>query len=253
MTLPITGASNRQPPLLEIGILTIGKPTLAMALSSLLLQDEPNIRIHIVDTSPSPIIDRYEVQCVLRLAADRHITCTYEHLHDAKRAFSLGKLAIMEALKGPNICFMDDDVVMPSRALTPILDYVREHPVYGWLAPFCKNAGTARTALAGRPHYSPGGVFHQDRLVRNILLEYYETTVDVLDKQRSHGKVWETAFLTELFPLLGRETLVQEQNVIYHLDYHERPNWDLLQEDLVRASRQKAEQLLAKYRKVMTV
>jgi hypothetical protein len=189
---------------------------------------------------------------VLRLAADRQITCTYEHLHDDRRAFSLGKLALLETLKGSNVCFMDDDVVMPSQALTMVLEWVREHPVYGWLSPYCKNAGTARTALAGRPHYSPGGVFHQDKLVRNILLEYYETTVDVLDKQRTHGKVWEIAFLTELFPMLGRETHVQSENVIYHLDYHERPNWDLLQEDLVRTSRAKAEQLVAKYKKVMT-
>ncbi|MDQ3927706.1 MAG: glycosyltransferase family 2 protein [Chloroflexota bacterium] len=237
--------------LLEIGILTIGKPTLSMALSSLLLQDERRIRIHIVDTAPSPIINRPEVQCVLRLAADREIRCTYEHVHDDKRAFSTGKLAIIETLSGPNICFMDDDVVMPSQALATMLRFFEQNPVYGWLAPYCKNAGTVRTALSGRSHYSPGGVFYQDKLVRNILLEYYETTVDVLDKQRSSNKVWEIAFLTELFPLLGRTTNVQNDNVIYHLDYHERPNWDLLQEDLVRTSRRKAEELVGKYSKVM--
>src|SRR5439155_10171762 len=109
-----------------------------------------------------------------------------------------------------------------------------------------------RTALAGRPHYSPGGVFRQDKLVRNILLEYYETTTDVLDKHNARDKVWEIAFLTELFPLLGRETHVQMDNVIYPLDYQERPNWDLLREDLVRNSRRKAEELVAKYRKVMS-
>lgn len=234
-------------PALEIGILTIGKPTLSMALSSLLLQDERDIRIHIVDTAPSPIIDRVEVQSVLRLAADRGIRCTYDHLHDEKRAFSLGRLVLLEALSGPNVCFMDDDVVMPSGAITQLLSFIRENPVYGWLAPFCKNAGTVRTALAGRPHYSPGGVFYQDPLVRNILLEYYETTVDVLDKQRAANKVWEIAFLTELFPLLGRSATVQKENVIYHLDYHERPNWDLLQESLVSTSRRKAEALVAKY------
>jgi hypothetical protein len=238
-------------PLLEIGILTIGKPTLAMALSSVLLQEEPRIRIHLVDTSPTPIIDKMEVQCALRLAADRHITCSYEHLHDEKRAFSMGRLALLETLKGPNVCFMDDDVVMPSRALTAVLAYLDTHPDYGWLSPFCKNAGTARTALAGRPHYSPGGVFRQDKLVRNILLEYYETTVDVLDKAKDKNKMWEIAFLTELFPLLGRETYVQDTNVIYHLDYHERPNWDLLQDDLVRASHRKAEELVEKYTRVM--
>jgi hypothetical protein len=243
--------SDAGEPLLEIGILTIGKPTLAMALSSLLLQDEQRIRIHIVDTAPSPIIDRTEVQSALRLAADRQIICSYEHLHDDKRAFSLGRLALLEALKGHNICFMDDDVVMPSQALTLMLQSVSSHPEYGWLAPFCKNAGTRHTHLAGKPHYSPGGVFRQDVLVRNILLEYYETTVDVLDKQKARGKVWEIAFLTELFPLLNRETHVQESNVIYHLDYNERPNWDLLQEDLMRTSRLKAEELVDKYNKVM--
>src|SRR5947207_11575153 len=97
--------TNPSTPLLEIGILTIGKPTLAMALSSVLLQEERRIRIHLVDTSPAPIIDRTEVQFALRLAADRQITCSYEHLHDDKRAFSLGRLALLETLKGPHVCF----------------------------------------------------------------------------------------------------------------------------------------------------
>ncbi|HKP51254.1 MAG TPA: glycosyltransferase family A protein [Chloroflexia bacterium] len=250
VTAPST-LSGEQTTLLEIGILTLGKPTLSMALSSLLLQDEPRIRIHIVDTADAPIINRPEVQSVLRLAADREITCSYEHLHDDKRAFSLGRLALLETLKGPNICFMDDDIVMPSQALTLMLDFIREHPNYGWLAPYCKNVTTVRTALAGRPHYSPGGVFRQDKLVRNILLEYYESTVDVLDRQRTASKVWEIAFLTELFPLLDRPTHVQDDNVIFHLDFHERPNWDLLQEDLVRKSRRKAEELIKKYSGVM--
>jgi hypothetical protein len=240
-------------PLMEIGILTIGKPTLSMALSSLLLQDEQRIRIHIVDTAPQPIIDRVEVQSVLRLAADRGIRCTYDHLHDDKRAFSLGRLSLLEELNGSNICFMDDDVVMPSGAITQMLGFIDSNPDYGWLAPFCKNAGTVRTALAGRPHYSPGGVFRQDKLVRNILLDYYESAVDVLDKQRSGQKMWEIAFLTELFPLLGRSATVQSENVIYHLDYHERPNWDLRQESLVSNSRKRAEELIAKYKRAMNV
>jgi hypothetical protein len=251
LTAPPSYSQDDGEPLLEIGILTIGKPTLSMALSSLLLQDEQRIRIHIVDTAPTPIIDRVEVQSVLRLAADRGIRCTYDHLHDEKRAFSLGRLALLEALSGPNICFTDDDVVMPSGAIPQLLAFIRDHPDYGWLAPYCKNAGTIRTALGGRPHYSPGGVFHQDRLVRNILLEYYDSTVDVLDKQNSNNKVWEIAFLTELFPLLGRSATVQSDNVIYHLDYHERPNWDLLQESLISTSRRKAEELIKKYSGVM--
>lgn len=254
--VPVTGAptaSGSAPgePMLEIGVLTIGKPTLSMALSSLLLQDDKRIRIHIVDTSPAPIIDRMEVQSALRLAADRGIRCTYDHLHDPRRGFSMGRMALLEALNGPNVCFMDDDVVMPAGAVTRLLAFIAENRVYGWLAPFCKNAGTLRTALAGKPHYSPGGVFYQDKLVRNILLEYYENTVDVLDKQRASSKVWEIAFLTELFPLLGRSTNVQNDNVIFHLDYHERPNWDLLQESLVLNSRRKAQELVAKYVSVM--
>jgi hypothetical protein len=44
---------------------------------------------------------------------------------------------------------------------------------------------------------------------------------------------------------------VQNNNVIYHLDYQERPNWDLLREDLVRHSRRKAEELVRKYKSVM--
>lgn len=247
----MTNTGSGDKPLLEIGILTIGKPTLSMALSSLLLQDERRIRVHIVDTAPQPIIDRVEVQSVLRLAADRGIRCTYDHLHDDKRGFSLGRLTLLEALSGAHVCFMDDDVVMPSGAIAQMLHYIENSPEYGWLSPYCKNAGTVRTALAGRPHYSPGGAFRQDKLVRNILLEYYDTTVDVLDKQRSSQKVWEIAFLTELFPLLGRSTTVQSENVIYHLDYSERPNWDLLQESLVSNSRKKAEELIAKYRKAM--
>jgi hypothetical protein len=236
---------------LEIGILTLGKPTLSMALSSLLLQDEPNIRIHIVDTAPLPIINRPEVQSVLRLAADRNIICSYEHLRDEQRAFSLGRLALLETLKGPNVCFMDDDIVMPSRALTRMLSYIAKHPHYGWLAPFCKNVATVRTALAGKEHYSPGGVFRQDKLVRAILLEYYETTVDALDRRAASRKVWEIAFLTELFPMLKRSTHVQSDNVIFHLDFQERPNWDLLREDLVRNSRAKASDLVAKYGKML--
>lgn len=237
-------------PLVEIGVLTIGKPTFTMAVSSLLLQDEQQIRIHIVDTAATPIINRQEVQWVLRLAADRGVTCTYEHLHDEDRAFSVGRLALLETLRGSNLCFMDDDIVMPAGALRAMLDYTGRHPSFGWLAPTCKNIVTIRTALGDAPRFSPGGILRQDRLIRNILLEYYETTVDVLDK-RPASKVWEIAFLTELFPMLGRSTHVQSGNVIYHLDYNERPNWNLLREDLVRATRRKAEELVAKYSKAM--
>ena len=35
--------------------------------------------------------------------------------------------------------------------------------------------------------------------------------------------------------------------MIYHLDYHERPNWELLRDDLLRTSRRKAQELVLRY------
>jgi hypothetical protein len=69
----------------------------------------------------------------------------------------------------------------------------------------------------------------------------------VLDAQRSADKVWELAFLTELFPALGRPCFVQEDNVSYHLDYHERVRWELMEDRLMRRSRQKLSDLLAQH------
>ncbi len=102
---------------IEIGILTKGKPTLSLALGSLLLQENRNIRIHIVDTSESPVIKRDDVVYALRLAFDREIPCGYEHSRERRRAFSVGRLKLLESLKGPHVCFMDDDVVMASSTL----------------------------------------------------------------------------------------------------------------------------------------
>ena len=45
----------------EIGILTSGKPTLGMTLSSLLMQQVQNIRVYIVDTAEKPVINRDDV------------------------------------------------------------------------------------------------------------------------------------------------------------------------------------------------
>jgi hypothetical protein len=53
--------------------------------------------------------------------------------------------------------------------------------------------------------------------------------------------------------MLNRSTYVQADNVIFHLDFQERPNWDLLREDLVRNSREKARALVAKYSKMSEV
>ena len=84
-------------------------------------------------------------------------------------------------------------------------------------------------------------------LVRKILLDYYDSTIDVLDRMKAPRKVWETAFLTSLFPLLGRPGVVQEDNVVYHLDYNERTEWSLWEGSHVHFSAAKAAELVAKY------
>lgn len=237
---------------IEIGILTKGKPTLSMALVSLLLQENRNIRIHIVDTSESPVIRRDDIVFALRLAFDREIPCGYEHSREKRRAFSVGRLKLLQALTGQHVCFMDDDVVMASSTLALMLPVLQANPGYGYISPFCKNAGFVGGPLAGVPHFSPGGVFYQDELVRKILLEYYETTTDVLDEKKVPNKVWEISFLTELFSLLGRKCIVLPDTVIYHLDYREPPNnlnWD--EAKLVWTSAAKARELVSKYAPVV--
>jgi len=231
----------------EIGILTKGKPTLGMVLVSLLLQEMHDISIHIVDTSESPVVRRDDVVFALRLAFDRGIPCTYEYLRERERAFSVGRLKLLESLRGRHICFMDDDVVFASSTLPRLLRQAGSVGEYGYVAPTCRNAGMPGGALGGRAHYGPGGIFYQDEIVRTILLEYYSTTVDALDRKKARAKVWEIAFLTELFEALGRPYFVQTDNVCYHLDYGERPNWDLADTALLRNSLVKARELVAKY------
>ena len=231
----------------QIGILTKGKPTLGMVLVSLLLQEMHDISIHIVDTSESPVVRRDDVVFALRLAFDRGIQCTYEYSRERERAFSVGRLKLLESLRGRHVCFMDDDVVFASSTLPRLLRQARSVGEYGYVAPTCRNAGMPGGALGGRTHYGPGGIFYQDEMVRAILLEYYSTTVDVLDRKKARAKVWEIAFLTELFDALGRPYFVQADNVCYHLDYSERPNWDLADTALLRNSLLKAGELVAKY------
>lgn len=233
---------------IEIGILTKGKPTLSMALASLLLQENLNLRIHIVDTSDRPVIKRDDVVYAMRLAFDRNIPCGYEHSREKRRAFSVGRLKLLEALTGPHVCFMDDDVVMASSTLATMMPVLQTNPGYGFISPFCKNAGFVGGPLAGVPHFSPGGIFFQDELVRKVLLEYYATTTDVLDEKKTNEKVWEISFLTELFTLLERKCVVLPDMVTYHLDYREAPNnlrWD--EARLVRASSLKARELVKKH------
>lgn len=229
---------------LEIGILTRGKPTLGMALASLLLQDGTPLRIYVVDTSETPVINREDIVFALRLAFDREIQCGYEYSRERERAFSLGKLRLLENLRGPFIAFVDDDIVIPSSTLRAMRGRASDDSLFGYIAPTCKNAVMVNDLLAGQPHYSPGGVIHQDEAVRAILSHYYATTVDVLDRQRSDEKVWETAFLTELFAVLERPRITLPDALTYHLDYSESPDWELARHDLVRRSASKARELV---------
>jgi hypothetical protein len=233
----------------DVGILTKGKPTLGMTLVTLLLQEDVRIRVHLVDTSEKPVIKRDDVLFALKLAQDRGIICEYEYSKERQRAFSVGRLRLLESLTGPHTCFIDDDIVLPSSALAGLAATVFGKGEYGWVAPRCVNAGASRGFLADRPHYSPGGLFYQDDLVRSILLDYYESTVDVLDARSTPDTVWELAFLTELFPALGRETRVQESSISYHLDYHRGMRWELTEERLLARSRAKVDELVSRHRK----
>jgi glycosyltransferase involved in cell wall biosynthesis len=227
----------------EIGILTRGKPTLGMTLSSLLLQEVRDIRIFIVDTAEKPVINRDDVAFSLRLAMDRDIPCNYEYLREKNRAFSAGRLRILEALKGRHLCFMDDDIVIASSTLARLLEAANSSQDYGFIAPACEHSVFPHDFRSETPLYATGALICQDEVVRGILMEYYRTSVDVLDKARSRDKVWEPAFLTRLFPALGRSCVVQEDNLVYHLDYREPKNWDALQEQIFGRSARMAEEL----------
>src|SRR5260370_40972886 len=128
---------------------------------------------------------------------------------------------LLKTVIGPLIAFMDDDIVLAGMAAIASLARRATElgPRLGWVAPYCVNAGSARGFLRDTPHYSPGGIFAQDDVVRNILLEYYDNNTDGLDARGPRERVWELEFLTELFPALGRTTEVQHDTVSYHLDY----------------------------------
>jgi len=218
--------SNQQPdPPIQVGILTKGKPTLGMVLASLLLQEAVQVRIHVVDTSAQPVINRPDVQFALRLAADRGLYTSYDFVGESNRAFSAGKARLIRELNGPHICLMDDDIVMPSAALAGLAAVVRDAGIYGYISPYCRNAVSPAGLPTNRPSFSPGALIYQDDVVRRILLEYYDTTVDILDRQPSEQKVWELGFLTRLFEALGRPVIRQGDIVVYHLDYHENSTW----------------------------
>lgn len=222
---------------------------LATVIANLVLQEEHSIEIFIVDTGDQPSIKRVDVMSVLRLAQDRNVRCEYELHRDRQRAFSAGRLALLKSLTGPLIAFMDDDVVLAGMAAMAALARRAEElgPKLGWVSPYCVNAGSARGFLKDSPHYSPGGIFAQDEIVRNILLEYYNNNTDVLDARGPRERVWELEFLTELFPALGRVTEVQHETVSYHLDYGGGTRWDLMEEALGATTRRELNRLIAKY------
>ena len=230
----------------EIGILTRGKPTLGMVLTSLLLQESITLRIHIVDTSPRPVLSRDDVRFALRLAGDRRIRCSYEFAGESKRAFSSGRARLIRELTGPHLCLCDDDVVLPSIALARLVDVARSGGVYGYICPFCVNAPNLSGDLTARPSCTPGSLIHQDDVLRRILLAYYDSTTDVLDRGTSDEKVWEPAFLTALFESLGRSAIRQSDTVIYHLDYHEGPHWIDDERTVIARSKKVARELAAR-------
>lgn len=245
----MTSADSGRQPTLQVGILTKGRPLLATVITNLVLQEEWPIEIFVVDTGDQPAIKRVDVMSVLRLAQDRHVRCEYELHRDRQRAFSGGRLKLLENLTGPLIAFMDDDIVLAgTESLASLARRADElGPNLGWVAPYCVNAGSARGFLRDRPHYSPGGILGQDDVVRSIMLEYYNNNTDVLDARGPRERVWELEFLTELFPLLHRSIEVQHDTVSYHLDYGGGTRWDLMEEALLATTRRELNRLVAKY------
>jgi hypothetical protein len=230
-----------------VGILTKGKPTLSMVLVSLLMQEQCPLRLHIVDTAPSPVVRRDDVMFALRLAFDREIICEYEYSREKDRTFSAGRQRLLEALPGRYIVFMDDDVVVPAGTLARLRERATQMQDWGYVTPTCKNYGVARTPQAGLTYYTPGGLIYQDDLVRRLLLEYYGSTIDVLDAKRSNQKVWESVFLSELFPRLGRSCVTLDDCLSYHLDYHQRAEWHPNESELVANTRARLRALLEQF------
>lgn len=244
----MSSSSAAHAPLIQVGILTKGRPMLATVIANLVLQEDANLEIVVVDTGDQPAIKRDDVVAALRLAQDCKVRCDYELHRDKQRAFTSGRLKLLQNLTGPLIAFMDDDVVLPGTALSALARRAQEQGTrLGWIAPRTLNAGSSRGFLKDLPHYSPGGIFRQDDVVRGILLDYYASTTDVLDAKGPRERVWELAFLTELFPALQRSTEVQEDVVSYHLDYGGSMRWDLLEEELLEATRRELTRLIAKH------
>lgn len=220
----------------QVGILTEGKATLAMVIVGLVLQESVPLEISIVDTAESAVIKRDDVVFAMRLAFDRGVHCGYERIKERNRRFSVGRLRLLDELKGPLISFMDDDIVLAPSATHDLYAWAQAAGAFGFVSPVTKNWGDADSPTPGRAHYSPGGLIYQDQTVRRVLQTYYDTTTDVLDARGSSERFWEKAFLSELFPALGRECAIRPDCVSYHLDYRERPVRYRVDDEIVRAS-----------------
>lgn len=231
-----TAASDEPAQPVQIGILTEGKATLAMVLVGLILQERVPLDIYIMDTAESAVIKRDDVVFAMRLAADRGIYCGYEHIRERNRKFSIGRLKLLDELTGPLISFMDDDIVLAPGAAHNLYERARQSGTFGFLSPVLKNWNEADSPLPGRPNYSPGGLIYQDTTVRKILQEYYGTTTDVLDARGGPDRLWEKAFLSELFPALGRMSELRADCLTYHLDYRERPVRYRIDDGIIQAS-----------------
>src|SRR5450432_1905815 len=138
-----TSNSADAPSPVQVGILTKGRPMLATVIANMVLQEEQPLEIFIVDTGDQPAIKRVDVVSVLRLAQDRGVRCEYEVHRDRQRAFSGGRLKLLESMRGPLLAFMDDDIVLAgSTAMAAlerrVIDLGRD---LGWVAPYCVNAG----------------------------------------------------------------------------------------------------------------
>ena len=244
---PTTGAAVIAPDeTVQVGILTEGKPTLAMVLVGLVLQESVPLEISIVDTAENAVIKRDDVVFAMRLAFDRGVHCGYERIKERNRRFSVGRLRLLDELKGRLISFMDDDIVLAPSATHDLYAWAQASGEFGFVSPVTKNWGDADSPSPGRAHYSPGGLIYQDPAVRRILQEYYDTTTDVLDARGASERFWEKAFLSELFPALGRACEVRPDCVSYHLDYRERPVRYRVDDDIIRASAAHARAMAAR-------
>lgn len=221
---------------IQVGILTEGKSTLAMVLVALVLQESVPLDISIVDTAEDAVIKRDDIVFAMRLAFDRGVHCGYERIKERNRRFSVGRLRLLDELTGPLISFMDDDIVLAPSAAHNLYERARQAGTFGFMSPVLKNWGDGDGPLPGRPNYSPGGIIYQDAMVRRLLREYYETTTDVLDARGGPERFWEKAFLSELFPALGRVSEVRPDCLSYHLDYRERPVRYRIDDSLIQAS-----------------